>query len=104
MLGVESVPDGPAAGLLAGVSPLSGLYAYLFGTIGGSLERTRLGPLGLVGAVVITSAGVALLGWGSVALVGGLGAIPARCRCPWPRCCGWSRRCLCRRCRWRSST
>ncbi len=37
VLGVESVPDGLAAGLLAGVSPLSGLYAYLFGTISGSL-------------------------------------------------------------------
>ena len=37
MLGVESVPDGLAAGLLAGVNPLAGLYAYLFGTIGGSL-------------------------------------------------------------------
>jgi sulfate permease, SulP family len=37
VLGVESVPDGLAAGLLAGVSPLSGLYAYLFGTVGGSL-------------------------------------------------------------------
>ena len=36
VLGVESVPDGLAAGLLAGVSPLLGLYAYLFGTIGGS--------------------------------------------------------------------
>jgi SulP family sulfate permease len=35
VLGVESVPDGLAAGLLAGVSPLSGLYAYLFGTVGG---------------------------------------------------------------------
>jgi SulP family sulfate permease len=37
VLGVESVPDGLAAGLLAGVSPLSGLYAYLFGTAGGAL-------------------------------------------------------------------
>jgi SulP family sulfate permease len=37
VLGVESVPDGLAAGLLAGVSPLAGLYAYLFGTLGGSL-------------------------------------------------------------------
>jgi len=203
VLGVESVPDGLAAGLLAGVSPLAGLYAYLFGTIGGSLftsstfmavqatsamsiivadvpavhsagdqeralftlsvltgvimlaagflrlgyalrfvsnsvltgfmsavgvnivlgqlanltgykadganriiraintllhpgqihlqslavgvltivlilvlERTRLGPLGLVLAVIVTSAGVALLGWDSVATVGELGAIP----------------------------
>jgi hypothetical protein len=32
VLGVESVPDGLAAGLLAGVSPLSGLYAYMFAT------------------------------------------------------------------------
>jgi sulfate permease, SulP family len=203
VLGVESVPDGLAAGLLAGVSPLSGLYAYLFGTIGGSLftsstfmavqatsamsiivadvpavhsagdqeralftlsvltgvvmlaagflrlgyalrfvsnsvltgfmsavgvniilgqlanltgykaagatriiralntllhpgqlhlqslavgvltivlivvlERTRLGPLGLVLAVIVTSAGVALLGWSDVATVGELGAVP----------------------------
>ena len=37
VLGVESVPDGLAAGLLAGVNPIAGLYAYLFGTIGGSL-------------------------------------------------------------------
>ncbi len=37
VLGVESVPDGLAAGLLAGVNPLAGLYAYMFGTIGGSL-------------------------------------------------------------------
>lgn len=37
VLGVESVPDGLAAGLLAGVNPLHGLYGYLFGTIGGAL-------------------------------------------------------------------
>ena len=203
VLGVESVPDGLAAGLLAGVNPLAGLYAYLFGTIGGSLftssafmavqatgamaivvadvpavhsaddparalftlsmltgvvmlaagflrlgsvlrfvsnavmvgfisavgvniilgqlanltgykaeganrvvravntvihpgelhlqslaigivtvalilllERTRVGPLGLVLAVIITSAGVAVLGWGGVATVGELSEIP----------------------------
>jgi SulP family sulfate permease len=40
VLGVESVPDGLAAGLLAGVNPLSGLYAYLFGTIGGSFSTS----------------------------------------------------------------
>ncbi len=40
------------------------------------LERTRLGPLGLVLAVIVTSAGVAALGWHGVATVGGLGAIP----------------------------
>ncbi|UNK71573.1 SulP family inorganic anion transporter [Microbacterium sp. H1-D42] len=37
VLGVESVPDGLAAGLLAGVSPLHGLYAYMFGALGGAL-------------------------------------------------------------------
>src|SRR5690242_6157955 len=40
------------------------------------LERTRLGPLGLVLAVIVTSAGVALLGWGSVATAGEPGATP----------------------------
>ena len=34
------------------------------------LERTRLGPLGLVLAVIVTSAGVAVLGWSGVATVG----------------------------------
>lgn len=37
VLGVESIPDGLAAGLLAGVNPLSGLYGYLAGTVGGAL-------------------------------------------------------------------
>jgi SulP family sulfate permease len=40
------------------------------------LERTRLGPLGLVVAVIVTSAAVAALGWGDVATVSGLGDIP----------------------------
>jgi SulP family sulfate permease len=40
------------------------------------LERTVLGPLGLVLAVVVTSALVAVLGWGSVALVRDLSEIP----------------------------
>ncbi|WP_431278667.1 SulP family inorganic anion transporter [Leifsonia poae] len=34
VLGIESVPDGLASGLLAGVNPVSGLYAYLFGLAG----------------------------------------------------------------------
>ncbi len=37
VLGVESVPDGLAAGVLAGVNPLFGLNAYIFGTIAGAL-------------------------------------------------------------------
>lgn len=34
VLGIESVPDGLAAGVLAGVNPLAGLYGYLFGMVG----------------------------------------------------------------------
>jgi SulP family sulfate permease len=34
LLGIESVPDGLASGLLAGVNPLSGVYAGLFGLVG----------------------------------------------------------------------
>lgn len=37
VLGVESIPDGLAGGLLAGVNPAFGLYAYMFGTITGAL-------------------------------------------------------------------
>lgn len=37
VLGVESVPDGLAAGLLAGVNPLFGLNAYIVGTLSGAL-------------------------------------------------------------------
>lgn len=36
MLGVESVPDGLAAGLLAGVNPVFGLYGYMVGTLAGA--------------------------------------------------------------------
>ena len=36
VLGVQSVPDGLATGLLAAVNPLSGLYAYLVGTGSGA--------------------------------------------------------------------
>lgn len=34
VLGVESVPDGLASGVLAGVNPIAGLYGYLFGMVG----------------------------------------------------------------------
>ena len=40
VLGVESVPDGLASGLLAGVNPVAGLNAYLFGTIGGATTNS----------------------------------------------------------------
>lgn len=37
VLGVESVPDGLAGGLLAGVNPVFGLYGYMIGTFTGAL-------------------------------------------------------------------
>ncbi len=37
VLGVESIPDGLAAGVLAGVNPLFGLNAYIVGTLAGAL-------------------------------------------------------------------
>ncbi|MFK8023529.1 MAG: SulP family inorganic anion transporter [Ilumatobacter sp.] len=37
VLGVESIPDGLASGLLAGVNPVAGLYGYLYGMVGGAL-------------------------------------------------------------------
>ncbi|CAN7210198.1 SulP family inorganic anion transporter [Terrabacter sp. LjRoot27] len=37
VLGVESVPDGLASGVLAGVNPLAGLYGYLYGMVGAAL-------------------------------------------------------------------
>jgi len=40
------------------------------------LERTRAGPLGLVLAVIVTSAGVAILRWGDIATVRELSAVP----------------------------
>lgn len=40
VLGVESVPDGLAGGLLAGVNPIYGLYGYLFGTMFGALATS----------------------------------------------------------------
>jgi len=42
VLGVESVPDGLAAGLLAGVNPAFGLYGYLVGTFTGGLSTSSV--------------------------------------------------------------
>ena len=42
VLGVQSVPSGLATGLLAGVNPLYGLYAYTFGMIGGVLTTSSV--------------------------------------------------------------
>jgi len=42
VLGLVSVPDGLASGLLAGVNPIAGLYGYLFGTIAGAMATSSV--------------------------------------------------------------
>lgn len=55
VLGVQSVPDGLATGLLAGVNPLTGLYGYMVGTVSGAL--------------VTSSAFMAVQGTGAMAML-----------------------------------
>lgn len=55
VLGVQSVPDGLATGLLAGLSPLNGLYGYIVGT--------------LAGAAVTSSAFMVVQGTGAMAMI-----------------------------------
>jgi sulfate permease, SulP family len=55
VLGVQSVPDGLATGLLAGVNPLAGLYAYMVGTF--------------TGALVTGSSFMAIQGTGAMAMI-----------------------------------
>jgi SulP family sulfate permease len=55
VLGVQSVPDGLATGLLAGVNPLSGLYGYMVGTF--------------TGALVTSSSFMAIQGTGAMAMI-----------------------------------
>jgi sulfate permease, SulP family len=42
VLGLVSVPDGLASGVLAGVNPVAGLYGYLFGTLGGAVATSSV--------------------------------------------------------------
>ncbi len=59
VLGVQSVPDGLATGLLAVVNPLSGLYAYLFGTVTGAcLTSSSFMAVQATGAMAIIVADV----------------------------------------------
>lgn len=63
VLGVESVPDGLASGLLAGVNPIAGLYGYLFGMVGGALfTSTAFMAVQATGAMSIIVADVDLGG------------------------------------------
>jgi SulP family sulfate permease len=61
VLGVESVPDGLASGVLAGVNPVAGLYGYLFGMVGGALfTSTAFMAVQATGAMAIIIADVDL--------------------------------------------
>jgi len=42
LLGVESIPDGLAQGLVAGVNPIFGLYGYLYGMVGAAFFTSSL--------------------------------------------------------------
>lgn len=62
VLGVESVPDGLASGLLAGVNPVAGLYAYMFGTMSAALfTSTAFMAVQGTGAMAIIVADVDLV-------------------------------------------
>lgn len=64
VLGVESVPDGLANGLLAGVNPIAGLYAYMTGVIAGGLTAsTPLLAVQGTGAMAIIVADVGISGY-----------------------------------------
>ncbi len=62
MLGVESVPDGLAGGLLAGVNPVYGLYAYMVGTFtGGLFTSSSFMAVQATGAMAIVVADVGIV-------------------------------------------
>jgi SulP family sulfate permease len=63
VLGVESVPDSLASGLLAGVNPVFGLYACMFGMVGGALvTSTPFMAVQTTGAMSIIVADVDQIG------------------------------------------
>ncbi|MGI9584980.1 MAG: SulP family inorganic anion transporter [Acidimicrobiia bacterium] len=62
VLGVESVPDGLAGGLLAGVNPVYGLYAYMVGTFtGGLFTSSSFMAVQATGAMAIVVADVGVI-------------------------------------------
>ena len=63
-LGVESVPDGLAQGLLSGLNPLAGLYGHLFGMVGAALfTSSALMTVQVTGAMalIVSDAGLETL-------------------------------------------
>lgn len=62
VLGVESVPDGLAGGLLAGVNPIYGLHAYMVGTLAGGLTTSSaFMTVQATGAMAIVVADIGLV-------------------------------------------
>ena len=62
VLGVESVPDGLAGGLLAGVNPIYGLYAYMYGTFtGGLFTSSSFMAVQATGAMAIVVADIGIV-------------------------------------------
>lgn len=62
VLGIQSVPDGLAGGLLAAVNPLYGLYAYMVGTFTGALlTSSAFMAVQATGAMAIVVADVPLV-------------------------------------------
>lgn len=63
-----SIPDGLAAGLLAGLNPVAGLYGYLFGTLAGALSTSSaLMSVQGTGAMAVIIADTPGLGTGAEA-------------------------------------
>ena len=65
VLGLVSIPDGLAAGLLAGLNPVAGLYGYLFGTVAGALATSSaLMSVQATGAMAVIIADIPGFGTG----------------------------------------
>ena len=76
--GLVSIPDGLAAGLLAGLNPVAGLYGYLFGTLAGAVATSSaLMSVQATGAMAVIIADIPGLGSGpdSVTALATLGVL-----------------------------
>jgi len=75
-LGIESIPDGMASGVLAAVNPIHGVYAYLFGTLSGAfVTNSVLMSVQAPSAMALIVASVPLLGGGGPQAVQSLVAL-----------------------------